>query len=94
MAMAKRLIIEGQVQGVGYRVSFADSASALGLAGWVRNRFDGSVEACVHGDAAAIDAIVIWARRGPPSARVHNVSVTEAEEPAPVGRQFNILPTG
>jgi acylphosphatase len=91
--MAKRLIIEGQVQGVGYRASFAEKASVLGVAGWVRNRLDGSVEACVHGDAAAIDAIVIWARRGPPVARVVNVSVAETEEPAPAGRKFGILPT-
>lgn len=93
--MAKRLIIEGQVQGVGYRASLADMACALGLAGWVRNRFDGSVEACVCGEVAAIDAIITWARRGPPSARVHNVSVLEAKELAPVavGRKFSILPT-
>ena len=91
--MAKRLIIEGQVQGVGYRVSFAQAASNLGLAGWVRNRFEGSVEACVDGEAAAIEAIVIWARRGPPTARVHNVFVAEADEPVPVGRKFDILPT-
>lgn len=91
--MARRLLIEGQVQGVGYRISFAETASALGLAGWVRNRFDGSVEACVHGEAAAIDAIVIWARRGPPAARVRHVTVEEIQEPAPSDGKFDILPT-
>lgn len=91
--MAKRLIIAGRVQGVGYRVSFAEAASALALSGWVRNRFDGSVEACVQGDDAAIDAIVTWAKRGPPAAQVSNVVVEEAEEPVPHDGNFRILPT-
>jgi acylphosphatase len=89
--MAKRLLIEGRVQGVGYRVSFADAASELGLAGWVRNRRDGSVEACVHGNEAAIDAIITWAKRGPPAAIVRNVAVTESEESAPDDGKFHIL---
>lgn len=91
--MAKRLVIDGQVQGVGYRASFAQAASALDLSGWVRNRRDGSVEACIHGDAAALDAVVAWARHGPPAARVCSVSVTEIEEPAPIDKVFAILPT-
>ena len=88
--MAKRLMIEGRVQGVGYRASFADQAVALGLSGWVRNRRDGSVEACVHGDAAAIEAIIVWARRGPPAALVRNVTIEEAAEPAPADGTFKI----
>jgi acylphosphatase len=89
--MAKRLTIEGRVQGVGYRASLADRAAALGLRGWVRNRRDGAVEALVDGDAQAIDAIVSWARRGPPAARVANVIIEDAA-PAEPGA-FNILPT-
>ena len=88
--MAKRLMIEGRVQGVGYRASFADQAAALGLSGWVRNRRDGSVEACVHGDVAAIEAIIVWARRGPPAALVRNVTIEEAAEPAPTDGTFKI----
>jgi acylphosphatase len=91
--LKKRLTIEGRVQGVGYRASFADEAVALGLSGWVRNRRDGSVEACVHGEAAAIDAIILWARRGPPAARVSNVTIEDAPEPAPADGTFKILPT-
>ncbi|SFI03486.1 acylphosphatase [Collimonas sp. OK307] len=88
--MAKRLTIEGRVQGVGYRVSFADKAVALGLSGWVRNRQDGSVEACVHGEAAAIEAIILWARRGPPAAQVRNVIIEDATESAPADGTFRI----
>jgi acylphosphatase len=88
--MAKRLMIEGRVQGVGYRASFAGRAVALGFSGWVRNRRDGSVEACVHGEVAAIEAIILWARRGPPAARVSNVTVEDAVEPAPSNGTFKI----
>lgn len=88
--MVKRLMIEGRVQGVGYRASFADKAVALGLSGWVRNRRDGSVEACVHGEVEAIEAIILWARRGPPAARVRNVTIEDAAEPAPSDGAFKI----
>ncbi|PRC92498.1 acylphosphatase [Solimicrobium silvestre] len=91
--MIKRLMIEGRVQGVGYRASFADKAIALGLSGWVRNRRDGSVEACIHGDAPAIESIITWSRHGPPGAGVRNVTVEDTEEPAPSDGKFKILPT-
>jgi acylphosphatase len=91
--MAKRLLIEGRVQGVGYRASFAGQAVALGLKGWVRNRRDGSVEALVDGDAATLETIIQWARRGPPSAQVSNVLVEEAAEPVEAGGSFKILQT-
>ncbi|GAC1318043.1 MAG: acylphosphatase [Collimonas sp.] len=88
--MDKRLMIEGRVQGVGYRAAFADKAVALGLSGWVRNRRDGSVEACVHGEAAAVEAIILWARQGPPAARVHNVTIEDVADPAPSDGAFKI----
>ena len=75
--MAKHLIISGRVQGVGYRMSMVDEARRLGASGWVRNRRDGTVEAMVDGDAAAVAAIVAWARRGPPGSRVTEVVVAE-----------------
>jgi acylphosphatase len=78
--MAKHLRIVGIVQGVGYRASFETRARALRLAGWVRNRRDGSVEAVVSGDAQAIEAIVEWARRGPPAARVDQVTVGDIDD--------------
>jgi acylphosphatase len=75
--MAKHLVISGRVQGVGFRYSMAEEAERLGATGWVRNRRDGTVEAVVDGPAGAVDALVAWARRGPPSAHVSGVQVTE-----------------
>lgn len=66
------------MQGVGFRASLADEARLRGLAGWVRNRSDGTVEALVHGDAQELDALLVWARRGPRAARVDRVEVEEA----------------
>ena len=75
--MAKRLHISGLVQGVGYRESMRREAERLGVTGWVRNRRDGGVEAVVDGRVEALDAIIAWARRGPRSARVVTVEVSE-----------------
>lgn len=75
--MAKRLLITGLVQGVFYRASFEQQALGLGLRGWVRNRSDGSVEAEVDGDAAAIEAIIQWSHQGPPAARVDAATVED-----------------
>ena len=77
--IASRLVIRGRVQGVGYRYAMADTAQALGVTGWVRNRRDGTVEAFVQGEAAAIDAILAWCSQGPPSARVSAIDAMAAE---------------
>lgn len=78
MTEARRLRVTGKVQGVFYRAWTRDKASALGVAGTVRNCSDGSVEAAVEGDPAALDALVKAMRHGPSGARVENI----AEEPA------------
>ena len=77
--MAKRLIISGRVQGVGFRFSMVIEAERLGVRGWVRNRRDGTVEAVVDGDPATVTAIIEWARAGPPGARVTGVSIGDAD---------------
>lgn len=77
--VTKRLRIHGRVQGVFYRESMRAEAGALGVAGWVRNRADGTVEAVVQGEPAAVAAIVAWARRGPEQARVTRVDESPAE---------------
>jgi acylphosphatase len=77
MAVTKHLVISGRVQGVGFRFYMERKARALGIAGWVRNRRDGSVESVIQGEAQAVEAMIAWARQGPPSAVVAEVRVTD-----------------
>jgi acylphosphatase len=65
--------IEGRVQGVGYREACVERAQALGLAGYVRNRRDGSVEVMLQGRADAVARMEAWLNEGPPPARVDRV---------------------
>ena len=78
MAVTKHLIITGRVQGVAFRFYAQRKARELGVTGWVRNRRDGGVEAMVQGSASAVESMIAWARRGPPSAVVADVRVTDA----------------
>jgi len=68
-----RLCIRGRVQGVGYRDALIREAERLGVTGWVRNRAGGDVEAVAQGAPESLDALLAWARRGPPAARVEHV---------------------
>ncbi len=88
---ARRLRIQGRVQGVGYRDWLLREAVRLNLTGWVRNRADGSVEAVVAGEEPAVMALLTACRRGPRLARVDAIEERFTEVPEePV---FQRLPT-
>ena len=89
--VARRLRVHGRVQGVWFRESMRLEAEALGVAGWVRNRADGSVEAVVQGTPEAVRAMVEWARHGPDHAEVKHVD--EADEPVGSHARFEKHPT-
>jgi len=78
MRVTLQLRITGRVQGVSFRDAMRMEALRHGVTGWVRNCPDGSVEALVQGDGGAVEAVVAWARRGPPAARVAEVAVHPA----------------
>jgi acylphosphatase len=78
MTRVNLLRIAGRVQGVGFRLYMQREARSRGITGWVRNRADGTVEAVVQGTPDAVEAMIAWARRGPPSAAVSDVKVGEA----------------
>lgn len=83
MRVARRYVIAGRVQGVGFRF-FAEAAAAReGVHGWVRNLPDGTVEALVEGELDAVDRVEAALRRGPGSSRIERVDV---EERTPTGR--------
>ena len=84
-----RVVATGRVQGVWFRDSCRERARAERVAGWVRNRGDGAVEAEFEGLKASVDRLVAWFRTGPPRARVDEVEMTEVP---PIGDQrFRIL---
>jgi acylphosphatase len=66
------------VQGVGFRWATWETASRLGLAGWVRNRSDGSVECWAEGEEDVVGALVAWLHEGPVGSGVGEVAVEEA----------------
>ncbi len=78
MRVTFHLRISGRVQGVGYRDALRREALRHGASGWVRNRSDGTVEAVVQGGRETVDAVIAWARRGPPAARVSAVEARPA----------------
>ncbi len=75
----QHLLIHGRVQGVWFRESMRSEAERLGVTGWVRNAPDGSVEAVVQGPDTAVDALIAWARIGPPQARVDRIDLVDAQ---------------
>lgn len=77
-----RVRVRGRVQGVFFRAEARARAESLGVAGWIRNADDGSVEAVFEGDDEQVESMVEWCRRGPAGARVQEIEAVEEE---PVG---------
>jgi len=67
--------ISGRVQGVWYRASTKQKAESLGINGWVRNTYDGCVEAVFEGEESLVDEMISWCRQGPPMAHVENIDI-------------------
>ena len=84
MRVARRYVIRGRVQAVGFRVFTDEAARREGLHGWVRNLPDRSVEAVAEGEADALERFERSIRHGPPGARVDDVDV---EDRVPDGRE-------
>jgi acylphosphatase len=91
MIAARRITVRGRVQGVGYRAWTMNEAERRGLRGWVRNRRDGSVEALLIGEEAAVAAMIALCRKGPPAARVEAVGSAVAQDDD--SSEFLALPT-
>lgn len=81
--IASRVVVHGDVQGVFFRDSCRQQAEQAGVAGWVRNRSDGAVEAVFEGEPEAVARLCRWCESGPAQARVERVDVTD-EEPGGV----------
>ena len=93
-AIVRRVLVEGAVQGVGYREFTRRAALRLGVSGWVRNRSDGAVEAVIYGPPPAIEALVGEMRKGPRLSAVSTLTVTELDEvPGDDSGAFVIRPT-
>lgn len=76
--VCKQLVVRGVVQGVGFREATRREASRIGtVSGWVRNLATGDVEVRIQGDEAGVAALARWCRRGPPMAKVEEVTESE-----------------
>jgi acylphosphatase len=75
--VARRATVHGRVQGVFFRQSAVDRARRLGVAGWVRNTPEGTVELHAEGDPEAVERLVAWAHEGPSGAEVRHVDVAD-----------------
>ena len=88
MLVARRFLVSGRVQGVGFRFFTQEAAAVEGLSGWVRNLPGGAVEVLAEGDAEAVDRFALKLARGPALARVDKVET--AEETPRGGGSFTV----
>lgn len=84
----RRVVVRGRVQGVWFRDSTRERARARGVAGWVRNRPDGALEAVFEGPPAGVESLVRFCETGPPHAQVETIET--AEEPPAGDTDFHI----
>ncbi|TMM02882.1 MAG: acylphosphatase [Actinobacteria bacterium] len=77
--LRRRVVVHGRVQGVGFRYALARAAQTRGVAGWARNRADGSLEAVFEGDADSVESLIRFCHEGPRGAEVDRVEVFEDE---------------
>ena len=89
--MRVRLVVSGRVQGVGFRWFVREAARQHRLAGWVRNRSDGSVELEASGDDARFRAFIETIRQGPPGARVDEVRELSSNQAETLPEPFSII---
>jgi len=89
VAIARRFLVSGRVQGVGFRWFVKETATREGVTGWVRNLYDGRVEALVEGESDAVARVEQALREGPRSAHVERVGV-QPEEPGGTFTTFSI----
>ena len=78
-AIARKVVVHGQVQGVFFRDSCRSEALSHRVAGWVSNEYDGTVAAHFEGAPEDVDALVRWAHAGPRHAQVQSVDVSDAQ---------------
>jgi acylphosphatase len=78
--MRKRVVVSGRVQGVFFRDTVRSAAERAGVAGWVRNNRDGTVEAVFEGGHDAVERVLAASREGPPGARIEGVEVFDEPE--------------
>jgi acylphosphatase len=75
--LAKRVLISGKVQGVGFRYALADLARDMNIQGWCRNLPSGEVEVSIQGETLQVEKLLTWLSQGPPSAMVAQVMIED-----------------
>ena len=91
--MKKHIIIEGKVQGVGFRYWLYKAATQRNIVGWVRNKISGEVEALLIGDDEKINNLIALCKKGPPSSKVTKIKVQNYQNEY-LKKSFDIINNG
>ncbi len=89
--VAVRVVVSGTVQGVGFRWHVRESARRESIAGWVRNRTDGTVELLARGEATSVQRLLAAVRAGPPAAQVQDIAIEDTEAVGSLPYPFTVL---